>query len=877
MSHFENSTIMRLAIVCLLFSFELAAQNSIVFNAMYAFEDQSNGRFLNSARDSDQNYFFLRESLFLNTETVDIQIYKVDSEMNLIWKTDLVANGIVGSISNLSPDYQGGCYVSFSIHDNDFTDGDSDSDYNVYRINASGEILWQKVLGSDEIDSGYFTIAARSDNTLMFAGQFGEISGTFNDSAMFHQYTSPFIEPPSIMTKFIVAQLDGDNGNILSAFCPYDSIYTMAFDRSQLYVLSDNSYVLLSSINNYSSFIFDYIDANDISCNGMHSVQYKKYSANHDLLASHCISELSLNPLTNQLAISKIKRAGNHLYFNVTSPAPPKFVTIDLQSGIADVYPMLSNQPLIFSTENDINSNLLGLSSYSPNCEGFGLQVISPDILPLENYCIYDYQSWELLNFSDNEFLLKTNDDLPNDSYGGCFLKFKINSGITGQFFFDQNHNGIKDIGEFGVNLGEINFTGPNGTGIVNCTPEGNYYLSVNTGNYTLNPILPEWLSVSPSSEVVTIENEFEQITRNFACTSTTEFVDLAIEIVPEALVAGFNWNVQVIVNNQGSMDGDVQFNLILPTGIVFDTASVPSFQSGNIVTLNAGLLNPFEHRTINLSFTTLAPPSLLPGDSLLITASLTLSNDVNSSNNASAAIIPVLSSYDPNDIIHLRGNLVSLESTQGSQAFRYLIRCQNEGNHSTRFIHVRDTLPSALDFQSLKVKASSHPVQVRIDESGAVDWFFESIQLSPSSENEENSKAWILFEVNPKTNLSYGDVILNNAHIYFDFNDAIITNTDSTHIDFYNGINPTNSAAFSVIPNPANELVTLVFDQKTKHPASIDFFSVDGKCVLKQSINQGIISKAIDVSELSTGVYFLVYNDNSNSSILTMKLVILE
>ena len=59
-------------------------------------------------------------------------------------------------------------------------------------------------------------------------------------------------------------------------------------------------------------------------------------------------------------------------------------------------------------------------------------------------------------------------------------------------------------------------------------------------------------------------------------------------------------------------------------------------------------------------------------------------------------------------------------------------------------------------------------------------DFIFNNIQLPDSNVNEPASHGFVKFKINQRANNPLGTVIENKAGIYFDFNEAVITN--STH-----------------------------------------------------------------------------------------------
>ena len=65
-------------------------------------------------------------------------------------------------------------------------------------------------------------------------------------------------------------------------------------------------------------------------------------------------------------------------------------------------------------------------------------------------------------------------------------------------------------------------------------------------------------------------------------------------------------------------------------------------------------------------------------------------------------------------------------------------------------------------------------------------------------------SHGYVLYRIKPTSTLVLGDSILNQAAIYFDYNQPVITNVTQTVVDNTTGVYTAKDIAFSVYPNPA-------------------------------------------------------------------------
>jgi hypothetical protein len=72
----------------------------------------------------------------------------------------------------------------------------------------------------------------------------------------------------------------------------------------------------------------------------------------------------------------------------------------------------------------------------------------------------------------------------------------------------------------------------------------------------------------------------------------------------------------------------------------------------------------------------------------------------------------------------------------------------------------------------------SSHNYRFERSDSNVVRFVFDSIYLVDSVHNEPLSHGFVKFSIQQKLNNPIGTKIYNNASIYFDRNEAIVTNT---------------------------------------------------------------------------------------------------
>jgi len=92
--------------------------------------------------------------------------------------------------------------------------------------------------------------------------------------------------------------------------------------------------------------------------------------------------------------------------------------------------------------------------------------------------------------------------------------------------------------------------------------------------------------------------------------------------------------------------------------------------------------------------------------------------------------------------------------------------------------VRLVDTLSAWLDPTTLRPGASSHAYTWDLNGAGVLTFLYENILLADSIVNEPSSHGFVKFTINHQADAPLETVIENTAEIYFDFNEAIVTNT---------------------------------------------------------------------------------------------------
>ncbi|MBL7703993.1 MAG: T9SS type A sorting domain-containing protein [Taibaiella sp.] len=273
-----------------------------------------------------------------------------------------------------------------------------------------------------------------------------------------------------------------------------------------------------------------------------------------------------------------------------------------------------------------------------------------------------------------------------------------------------------------------------------------------------------------------------------------------------------------------------------------------PASVSGNTITWNVNNISNTSTDMIWLTLNAVGTPTL--GDTVMNTVSITpTTGDVNPANNTYPMVDSIRASFDPNE-----KHVYPIGEIAQGELLTYTIHFENLGNDTAFNIHIMDTLSAYVDPATFKVITSSHPVSAQMIENGPMSTLrfdFANILLADASAPNEN-KGFVTYQINAKTGLAAGTQIDNTAHIYFDINPAVVTNTAKSRIPSGVSIRKTEGQkAINVYPNPANDKLFVEGLSGFKNVIIVNS--------LGQEVMQPKTTKAyLAIDQLAPGVYFL-------------------
>lgn len=458
----------------------------------------------------------------------------------------------------------------------------------------------------------------------------------------------------------------------------------------------------------------------------------------------------------------------------------------------------------------------------------------------------------------------KTWQNIGNQDYWVLKLTGDYNT-ISGKAYNDRNLDGVENIGEPVLPMRQVHETE---TGRVAYTrTNGTYELLVpDTGSFFM------WMNSEPYHNSVPFQNSasFSSLLQHdslndFAFQPVGVFSDLCVSITPAGpFRPGFQAGYFVTYTNTGTVDmNNVEVVFYPDTNTTFVTSVIPPWSSSpDSVVWNVDSLAPFQtgviHITVSVSVNAVIGTLINS-----FAAVYPIAGDVNPACNISSFELLTTGSFDPNDIQVDRDTLFN-NAFPTPPFLEYLIRFQNTGNDTAFTVKILNSIDtSRLEIRWLELMASSHPMQMDyLSFQRNMQFLFNDILLPDATTNELESHGFVRYRIKPKPVLFAGDIIGNNAAIYFDFNNPIITNTATTEIVVPTGVAETSgSPSVLLYPNPVRDEFTLAMNHDIKGEILIELTDISGRRIANlysgdsRRLQSGV---RFQTSDWLAGIYFL-------------------
>ena len=445
---------------------------------------------------------------------------------------------------------------------------------------------------------------------------------------------------------------------------------------------------------------------------------------------------------------------------------------------------------------------------------------------------------------------------------GGSFFN------IQGKNSYDADNNGC-DVSDNVYKNMKFSITTGTQSNFFISNSNGQFSIPVLSGTHTITPNLenPIYFTVSPASVTVSFPSQSSPLIQDFCISPNGVYSDLEITILPITPARpGFDMKYKIFYKNKGTHTQTGAVNVSFNGAIIDFVLSnpMPVNNLDNSLGWNFENLLPFETREILLTLNLNSPtenPAVNSGDILNFEGTISGSQQEETPLDNSFVLNQiVVNSFDPNNKTCLEGSTIS--SHMVGKYLHYIIKFENTGNFPAENIVVKDVIDTTkFDILSLIPTSSSHNFITKISQGKNVEFIFENINLPF---NDEDNDGYIAFKIKTKPTLIVGDVINNDANIYFDYNFPIVTDVFATTISALS-TNDHNFDNFVIYPNPVNE--TLLVQSKNELKIdSIEVYNIQGQMLLRIEKPED----KINVSKLQTGSYFIkVYSANKIQKVM--------
>ncbi len=216
---------------------------------------------------------------------------------------------------------------------------------------------------------------------------------------------------------------------------------------------------------------------------------------------------------------------------------------------------------------------------------------------------------------------------------------------------------------------------------------------------------------------------------------------------------------------------------------------------------------------------------------------------------------------FDPNDKQGFPNGYGAEHYIRPGTELEYTIRFQNTGTDTAFTVRIADTLSSWLDAGTIRPGPGSHPYRFNLTGPGYAEFLFENIMLPDSNVNQEGSNGFVKFSIYPRADAPLETLIENNAAIYFDFNEPVITNTTRHRLgeNFLMTVGAWQPKhpeyQVSVSPNPFSETARLeVKGLSSSQPVHLQVFDLQGNILHDKTAPGPVLD--LKKGSLPTGMY---------------------
>jgi len=350
---------------------------------------------------------------------------------------------------------------------------------------------------------------------------------------------------------------------------------------------------------------------------------------------------------------------------------------------------------------------------------------------------------------------------------------------IFGTIAGDVNSNCLLDTGDFKYQHMQVRLLPDNINGWSNSKGEFEFY--VDSGNYTVR--IFKWNINTPcfSNYLYINTDSVLQLNQNFLVDKVNMINSISIRALsPTLVLQGTSHDIGFEIKNETFVQVDsMKISYLIDTNTI-EITSVNGWNynsSNNLYSKTISSINPYSSSLETKSFKIKAKTGsnyLWKLNKIMVTIDTIYTGQVNYSlHNWDRNYIWNVAAIDPND----KQMSPAFETIIQDSILNFRIRFQNTGNYPASQVIVTDTLPQYLHNANFELIETSHNCITTLDSNHVLTFKFYNIQLPDSTTDFEGSKGYIDFNMHLGSAMQIGDTMANRAHIFFDYQPAVITN----------------------------------------------------------------------------------------------------
>ncbi|MBK7571608.1 MAG: T9SS type A sorting domain-containing protein [Bacteroidetes bacterium] len=410
---------------------------------------------------------------------------------------------------------------------------------------------------------------------------------------------------------------------------------------------------------------------------------------------------------------------------------------------------------------------------------------------------------------------------------------------IEGDVYFDYNQNGIQDGSDFPMVNQRILIAPINYTTYTNGS--GHYAAYLDTGTFVVSPILNPTYSITSPAASYSVTLPPSSTGNDFGLYTSSINTDQLLSVWHHPMRCYPSYGYTLIdQTNNGNIPVSGSITMVHSSNMPFVSSNpMPDVISGDTLTWYYTNLQP--GATLRIGGTPYIAFQDPPAGQTIWYA--VYDSVFDPGNNLLGVLgdyfsFEVTCSCDPNEKIVTPHGSTSQHYVPLNSQLNFTVNFQNTGNDTAFTVVIRDTLDADLDLSTFEVTGSSNPMSTQMDVNGALQFTFDNILLPDSNVDEPGSHGFVNYRISPKTGLPDPTQITNTAHIFFDANSAVVTNTSLSTLT--NLVYP--SASFNVADPSICQSNCITFSDQSISATSYAWTFQGGSPASSTSANPGVI-----------------------------------